>query len=98
MADAIPSDAAAFLRELISRLQRGTLARPKRIPTDALHWQPHRESNSIGVTERTAFILRIRQLAIAVAKRYVDRSTDDSPTGIIHLPQIAPRGGGEAVS
>jgi glycyl-tRNA synthetase alpha chain len=29
-------------------------------------------SNSIGVTERTAFILRIRQLAIGVAKRYVE--------------------------
>ena len=29
-------------------------------------------SNSIGVTERTAFILRVRQLAIAVAKAYVD--------------------------
>jgi glycyl-tRNA synthetase alpha chain len=29
-------------------------------------------SNSIGVTERTAFILRIRQLAIGVAKTYVD--------------------------
>src|SRR5437660_1776885 len=27
-------------------------------------------SNTIGVTERTAFILRIRQLAIAVAKMY----------------------------
>jgi glycyl-tRNA synthetase alpha chain len=29
-------------------------------------------SNSIGVTERTAFILRIRQLAIGVAKAYVE--------------------------
>jgi glycyl-tRNA synthetase alpha chain len=29
-------------------------------------------SNSIGVTERTAYILRIRQLAIGVAKTYVD--------------------------
>ena len=29
-------------------------------------------SNSIGVTERTAFILRIRQLAIAIAKQYVE--------------------------
>jgi hypothetical protein len=50
MADAIPKDAAAFLSELISRLQRGTLARLKSIPAEALHWQPHRESNSIGVT------------------------------------------------
>src|SRR6266850_1998311 len=29
-------------------------------------------SNSIGVTERTAFILRIRHLAIGVAKTYVE--------------------------
>ena len=29
-------------------------------------------SNSIGVTERTAFILRIRQLAVAIAKAYVE--------------------------
>ena len=50
MASAIPNDAGAFLRELISRLQRGTLARLKSIPAEALYWQPHRESNSIGVT------------------------------------------------
>jgi len=31
-------------------------------------------SNSIGVTERTAFILRIRQLAIGIAKTYVGGS------------------------
>ena len=30
-------------------------------------------SNSIGVTERTAFILRIRQLAIGIARAYVDQ-------------------------
>jgi glycyl-tRNA synthetase alpha chain len=30
-------------------------------------------SNSIGVTERTAFILRIRQLAIGIARQYVDQ-------------------------
>ena len=29
-------------------------------------------SNSIGVTERTAYILRIRQLAIGIAKTYVE--------------------------
>jgi len=46
----IPNDAAAFLRALVSRLQRGTLARLKSIPAEALYWQPHRESNSIGVT------------------------------------------------
>jgi glycyl-tRNA synthetase alpha chain len=31
-------------------------------------------SNSIGVTERTAYILRVRQLAIAIAKAYVEES------------------------
>jgi glycyl-tRNA synthetase alpha chain len=29
-------------------------------------------SNSIGVTERTAYILRVRHLAVAIAKAYVD--------------------------
>ena len=28
-------------------------------------------SGSIGVTERTAYILRVRQLAVGIAKRYV---------------------------
>jgi glycyl-tRNA synthetase alpha chain len=32
-------------------------------------------SNSIGVTERTAFILRIRQLAVAIARAYVEQRT-----------------------
>jgi glycyl-tRNA synthetase alpha chain len=32
-------------------------------------------SNSIGVTERTAFILRVRQLAIGIAKAYVEGTT-----------------------
>jgi hypothetical protein len=50
MSDALPADAPAFLRELVTRLQRGTLARLKRVSGDALYWQPHRESNSIGVT------------------------------------------------
>jgi glycyl-tRNA synthetase alpha chain len=36
-------------------------------------------SNSIGVTERTAFILRIRQLAIGIAKAYVEGTT--TPAG-----------------
>ena len=31
-------------------------------------------SNSIGVTERTAYILRVRQLAIGIAKAYVDET------------------------
>jgi glycyl-tRNA synthetase alpha chain len=29
-------------------------------------------SGSIGVTERTAYILRVRQLAVRIAKAYVD--------------------------
>ena len=29
-------------------------------------------SNSIGVTERTSFILRVRQLAVGIAKAYVE--------------------------
>ena len=32
-------------------------------------------SNSIGVTERTAYILRVRQLAVAIAKTYVESTT-----------------------
>ena len=32
-------------------------------------------SNSIGVTERTAFILNIRKLALGVARTYVDQTT-----------------------
>ena len=32
-------------------------------------------SNSIGVTERTAYILRVRQLAVGIAKQYVEEST-----------------------
>jgi glycyl-tRNA synthetase alpha chain len=33
-------------------------------------------SNSIGVTERTAYILRVRQLAVGIAKTYVAESAD----------------------
>ena len=44
-------------------------------------------SNSIGVTERTAFILRIRQLAVGIAKTYVEGGT----------PQPAARAEGERV-
>jgi glycyl-tRNA synthetase alpha chain len=35
-------------------------------------------SNSIGVTERTAYILRVRQLAVAIAKAYV-QETETEP-------------------
>jgi glycyl-tRNA synthetase alpha chain len=39
-------------------------------------------SGGIGVTERMAYILRVRQLAVAIAKAWVgedDRATDDAP-------------------
>jgi glycyl-tRNA synthetase alpha chain len=35
-------------------------------------------SNSIGVTERTAFILRIRQLAVGIAKSYVEETAPET--------------------
>ena len=40
-------------------------------------------SNSIGVTERTAFILNIRKLALGVAKAYVDQTTS-----AVSVPEI----------
>ena len=49
-------------------------------------------SNSIGVTERTAFILRIRQLAIGIAKAYV-QGVDEGARGF--QPSVA---AGEASS
>jgi glycyl-tRNA synthetase alpha chain len=33
-------------------------------------------SNSIGVTERTAYILRVRHLAVGIAKAYVEQSSE----------------------
>jgi glycyl-tRNA synthetase alpha chain len=38
-------------------------------------------SNSIGVTERTAFILNIRKLALGVAKMYVEQTTSAVAAG-----------------
>ena len=38
---------------------------------------------SIGVTERTAYILRVRQLAIAIAKAYVAANDE---TAVIDVP------------
>jgi glycyl-tRNA synthetase alpha chain len=35
-------------------------------------------SNSIGVTERTAYILRVRQLALQIAQRYVGESAGEA--------------------
>jgi len=42
-------------------------------------------SNSIGVTERTAFILRIRQLAVAIARAHVEQA-------------VRPADGGDAIA
>ena len=36
-------------------------------------------SGSIGVTERTAYILRVRQLAIRIARAYADAESQESP-------------------
>ena len=36
-------------------------------------------SGSIGVTERTAYILRVRQLAVRIARAYVDQTAGSSP-------------------
>jgi glycyl-tRNA synthetase alpha chain len=36
-------------------------------------------SNSIGVTERTAFILRVRKLAVGIAKAYVSGAAEPEP-------------------
>jgi glycyl-tRNA synthetase alpha chain len=35
-------------------------------------------SNSIGVTERTAYVLRVRQLAVAIAKAYVAETASEA--------------------
>lgn len=40
-------------------------------------------SGGVGVTERTAYILRVRQLAVAVAKAYVGK-TEDTPAASAH--------------
>ena len=44
-------------------------------------------SNSIGVTERTAFILRVRQLAIGIARAYVEG--DAPPADDAATPAVA---------
>jgi len=36
-------------------------------------------SNSIGVTERTSYILRVRQLAVGIAKAYVEQMSGTAP-------------------
>jgi glycyl-tRNA synthetase alpha chain len=39
-------------------------------------------SGSIGVTERTAYILRVRQLAIRIAKAYVGPEETNASEGL----------------
>jgi len=39
-------------------------------------------SGSIGVTERTAYILRVRQLAIRIAKAYIGPEEMSVPEGL----------------
>jgi glycyl-tRNA synthetase alpha chain len=53
-------------------------------------------SNSIGVTERTAFILRIRQLAVGIAKAYVESASPAAVEGGEGRtrPAVAEGGGG----
>jgi glycyl-tRNA synthetase alpha chain len=48
-------------------------------------------SNSIGVTERTAFILRIRQLAVGIAKAYVEETAPEAESA---RRAVAEGGGG----
>ncbi len=44
-------------------------------------------SGSIGVTERTTYILRVRQLAVKVAQAYVAQSSpDDGAAGFGGIP------------
>jgi glycyl-tRNA synthetase alpha chain len=43
-------------------------------------------SGGIGVTERTAYILRVRQLAVAIARAYADGETGGTSDS---LPQTA---------
>ena len=51
-------------------------------------------SGSIGVTERTAYILRVRQLAVRIARAYVDESAPASPDAADAAP--APSGADKA--
>jgi glycyl-tRNA synthetase alpha chain len=47
-------------------------------------------SNSIGVTERTSFILRVRQLAVGIAKAYVEEPgglATENATGLVEAAE-----------
>jgi glycyl-tRNA synthetase alpha chain len=79
--DLPPGEFAAFHRDLFDRYYRFTEALLKSgLILPALEhclkcshlFNILDASNSIGVTERTAYILRVRQLALGIAKSYVD--------------------------
>jgi glycyl-tRNA synthetase alpha chain len=78
--DVPPSDFAAFHRDLFERyyafagrlLQNGLIWPALEYCLKCSHvFNVLDASNSIGVTERTAYILRVRQLAVGIAKAYV---------------------------
>ena len=48
-------------------------------------------SNSIGVTERTAYILRVRQLAVGIARPYVDEPAAKGGRRKLHGSRAAAR-------
>ena len=39
------------------------------------------KSGGVGVTERTAYILKVRQLAVGIARAYVDAMTPRADAG-----------------
>jgi glycyl-tRNA synthetase alpha chain len=49
-------------------------------------------SNSIGVTERTAYILRVRQLAVGIAKAYVEETASPATQDATGLAEAAGEG------
>jgi len=86
--DLPPGEFAAFHRDLFERHYQFTQG----LLRSGLVWPAFEQclkcshlfnildaSNSIGVTERTAYILRVRQLAVAIAKAYVD---EDAPKAV----------------
>jgi glycyl-tRNA synthetase alpha chain len=85
-----PGEFASFHRDLFDRYYRLTEA----LLRSGLIWPALEHclkcshlfnildsSNSIGVTERTAYILRVRQLAVGIASAYVGHSTSDGERG-----------------
>jgi glycyl-tRNA synthetase alpha chain len=85
--DLPPGEFAAFHRDLFERHYQFTQG----LLRSGLVWPAFEQclkcshlfnildaSNSIGVTERTAYILRVRQLAVAIAKAYVDDAAPEA--------------------